>query len=299
MDVGTNSIKLLVAKGSRGRMSVIADIVSVCRLGEGSLEAGALSREAMERSAAAMKELSEAAMDLGAREIAAVGTQALRAARNADEFIRLVQTGCGVNIRVISGDEEALLSFRAALSSCRETPPGGILVFDVGGGSSEAIYGRGFAERRHSMPVGALSLHGKFFASLSGAVPDGILAEAGGYVSSVAEKSGFLRGADFGNDFRCLGVGGTAVTLASVYLRGGDGIDGTVLGRTEIDRQIAMYARAGAGSRRKIRGLPPERADIVLPGACIVKELMKMASRDELAVCCRGLRHGLMESLIK
>jgi exopolyphosphatase/guanosine-5'-triphosphate,3'-diphosphate pyrophosphatase len=300
MDVGTNSIKLLVAKASFGPLSVIADIVSVCRLGEGLEETGVLSPAAMERSAAAIEEMSGAARGFGAGEITAVGTQALRAARNADEFIRLARVECGVEIRVISGDEEALLSFMAVRSAMREDPPCGIIVFDVGGGSSEAIYGRDSAERRLSIPVGALSLRARFFAPSAGAVSDRATDEAGSYVSSVARGAGFAPDADLGNEYKCFGVGGTATTLASVFLKGDwDGVDGTVLGRSEIDRQIAMYARADAESRRKIEGLPPDRADIILPGACIVKELMKMASRDELVVSCRGLRHGLMESQIE
>jgi len=291
IDVGTNSIKLLVARSDRGFMSVVADAVTVCRLGEGTDETGLLSREAMVRSAAVMKEMACEARRLGVADITAVGTQALRGARNRDEFIAMAESACGVKIRVIEGEEEAGLSFRAASSLVDEKSSGGdIIVLDVGGGSSEIVFGGGGTiTGRHSVPVGALSLYKKFFET-AGAVSGETITNAGRYAASAFRTSG-VGNADITAGSPCFGVGGTVAAVASV-------MRGSVISADEIDRQIALYASVGVESRKKIPGLPPQRADIILPGACIVRELMKIIPLGEIVFCERGLRHGLMAEML-
>jgi exopolyphosphatase/guanosine-5'-triphosphate,3'-diphosphate pyrophosphatase len=300
IDVGTNSIKLCVARLERGQLFVLADIVSVTRLGEGTAETGLLAPEAMERSKGALYEMADTALRLGADEIISVGTQALRAARNRGEFIAAVESECGFKIMVISGEEEAELSFRAVRSLAAGKTPGGALVFDVGGGSSETVFGRGsLLERRLSIPTGALSLYKKFFAAPDGVVSGGVIEEAGRYVRSVAAQSGLEGSLGFGASPSCFGVGGAVTALASVFLgQALRGVSGAVLSMAEIDRQIEMYASTDIASRRKIRGLPPDRVDIVLPGACIVKSLMEITARSEMIVCGRGIRHALLEETL-
>lgn len=295
IDVGTNSTKLLVARFGAGDMEVLSDVVTVTRLGGGDGD-GKLSPAAMERTTTVIGEMCREARRLGAGTIAAVGTQALRSAGNRGDFIRMVEAVCGVVVRVISGEEEAELSFRAA-SPFTETL-GRAIVFDVGGGSSEIILGRaGSMERRASVPVGALSLQKKFFAETGGGVSSRAINDAARHISGELPREFF----DSGPVGRCVGVGGTVITLASVAAfadgRGGAPADGAILSAAELDRQIAMYASMDSVERTRIPGLPRERADIILPGAMIVKSLMNMARRDELAVCGRGLRHGLIEMM--
>ena len=95
----------------------------------------------------------------------------------------------------------------------------------------------------------------------------------------------------------CVGIGGTITTLAAVSLaRSGEGagVEGVTLDVSEIDRQIITYAQTDISTRKKIPGLPVERADVILPGACIVKSFMSMSGSGEIIVCDRGLRHGVM-----
>ncbi|MDR2780789.1 MAG: hypothetical protein LBB28_06660, partial [Synergistaceae bacterium] len=217
MDVGTNSVKLFVVEFSSGRETTLADEVVITRLGEGSEETGELSWTAMERTAGVIGGMARNALALGVREITAVGTQALRTARNAGEFIHFVQSRCGVNIRVISGGEEAEMSFMAAAGAI----PGHIgerLVLDVGGGSSELAYGHpDHLTYRTSVPVGALSLHRKFFREIPGGGPvrSEILNAARQFVMNAAENR-FSAG-QYGAA-PCVGVGGAVTTLASVFL---------------------------------------------------------------------------------
>jgi exopolyphosphatase/guanosine-5'-triphosphate,3'-diphosphate pyrophosphatase len=299
LDVGTNSVKLLAAKfentGANLSMETLADTVIISRLGDGSAETGVLSRKAMERTVAAMSELCAEARRLGANDITTVGTEALRRASNADEFINMAEDACGVRLRVISGEEEAELSFAAAVN---DNPDGNILVFDVGGGSSEVVSGHGgVLVCRRSVPVGALSLYKKFFVSPDGVVSDDVLYEAGRYINKALAEAGVPRDFDFGNVSSCVGIGGTITTLAAVSAgQSGKGQHpgGVTLDKSEICRQIIMYASTDLETRKKVPGLPTERADIILPGACIVRSLMSMSGQDRIIVCRCGLRHGIM-----
>jgi len=301
IDVGTNSVKLLVAKFGNNHagsdMETLADIVVVSRLGGGSADNGVLSREAMERTAAVISDLRAEARKLGADNITAVGTHALRTASNAGDFISMAENACGVSVRVISEEEEAELSFEAAISCVGDNFGGEILVLDVGGGSSEIVMGRGGAIMcRRSVPVGALSLFKKIFVTRDGVISDNLLNEAGRHVNAAFNESFIPRDFDFRNVSSCAGIGGTITTLAAVSAaRSGEArVGGMELDISEIERQIIMYASTDMETRKKIPGLPADRADIILPGACIVKSFMRMSSLDKIIACDRGLRHGVM-----
>jgi exopolyphosphatase/guanosine-5'-triphosphate,3'-diphosphate pyrophosphatase len=253
----------------------------------------------MERTALVIEDMAGNAFALGADKITAVGTQAMRHARNAGEFVLFVISRCGVEIRVISGEEEAETSFLAALTIPEYA--GECLVLDVGGGSSELALGSpaGLAYRC-SVPAGALSLHRRFFRDIACGGPVGreVLNEARRFVKKAAENCGFTIRLSAA---RCVGIGGTVTALASVFLglceaeRGR--ADGSVLTAFEIERQIALYASMDSDGRKKIKGMTAGRSDIVLPGACAVKALMDIGGMKSLTVSGRGLRHGLMAKI--
>lgn len=301
IDVGTNSVKLLVMDASDMSSSPAVDRVDIVRLGDGASVRRLLSEDAMARAVAAIREMAKTARSLGAEEIAAVGTQALRSAKNAPEFISRVKSACGIDIIIISGEQEARLSFEGAVSSGM----GGasrVCVLDVGGGSSEAVTGdqRGYRSSV-SVPLGALSLHGEHFSrgGASDLIGDAVLARARAHVRNMLAESEM-------NCIRtpgvyCVGVGGTITTLASVMLEldrhEPSRLAGAELSRFEIDRQIALYAATPMSERASIKGLSPKRADIILSGACIVAELLAFWGADSLAVSVRGLRYGVMKKL--
>ena len=300
IDVGTNSIKLLVISSDEGGASVLCDLVEVVRLGEGTAASGRLQETAMVRAQGVICEMAQGARAFGADEIVAVGTQAMREAGNARDFIERVRDACDVEIRLISGEEEAELSFGAAISSfadlAEESPA---CVFDVGGGSSEIIVGdeRGIRSRR-SLPIGALALHGEFFKNFD-LVSEKALVAARTRVRSLLAESGLDRSDR--HDSLCIGVGGTITTLASVMLEldpyEPKAISGAKLSVPEVERQIALYASTPLGERPSIRGLDPKRADIILAGACIVCELLLFKGAGYLAVSDRGLRYGAMKKI--
>ena len=141
IDIGTNSIKLYVAeRASDGSLASVVDKNNIARLGEGMGDTGILQSEAIQRNARAVADFAELARATGAKEIVAVGTMALRTAKNAVDFVSAVQDLSGVDLRVIPGEEEAELAYLAVLSGIGASA-GRLAVCDVGGGSTEFILG--------------------------------------------------------------------------------------------------------------------------------------------------------------
>ena len=292
IDVGTNSVKLHVGERHTGdTWRTVLDRAEVTRLGQGLRETGSLQPEPLRRTADAIVGMVEEARAAGAAEIAAVATAGMRQAENSAELVEAVRDRCGVGIEVISGEEEARLAYRAATSQL-DVGHGSLVVFDTGGGSTEFTFGRpGKVEERFSLDVGAAPYTERF--GLDGVVLDDALAEA---LEAIAADLAPLDGRH--RPAALVGLGGALTNLAAV--RHGlaeydsDVVQGTVLDRAEVDRQIELYRTRTADERREITGLQPARAEVILAGACIVRTVLDKLRCDELTVSDRGLRHGLL-----
>src|SRR3954447_651589 len=153
IDVGTNSVKLHVAERLDDGWRAVADRVVITRLGEGLAESGRLGEEPIRRTVAAISELADGARRQGAEAIVAVGTAGLRQAANAGELLEIARALASVEVEVISGEEEARLSFLAA-TSVLDVGGGRLGVFEVGGGSSQFTFG----EERFSLALGAVAV---------------------------------------------------------------------------------------------------------------------------------------------
>jgi len=292
IDVGTNSVKLHVGeRRADGSWQTVADRAEVTRLGEGLQDTGSLQPEPLRRTAEAVVGMVEEARREGAAEIAAVATAGMRLAENSTELVEAVRERCGVGIEVISGEEEARLAYLAATSALdvgRES----LVVFDTGGGSSEFTFGRAArVEERFSADVGAARYTERF--GLDGVVSDD---EIGWALQAIADDLARLDGRQ--PPAALIGLGGALTNLAAVRHRlatyDPDVVQGTVLDRAEIDRQIDLYRSRTAERRREIVGLQPARAEVILAGACIVRTVLDKLHCDELTVSDRGLRHGLL-----
>jgi exopolyphosphatase/guanosine-5'-triphosphate,3'-diphosphate pyrophosphatase len=233
----------------------------------------------------------EEARRAGAAEIAAVATAGMRLAENSAELIEAVRERCGVGIEVIAGEEECRLAYLAATSAL-DVGQESLVVFDTGGGSTEFTFGRaGRVEERFSVDVGAARYTERF--DLGGVVSDAAIALAlQAIAADLAQLDGRQRPAAL------VGLGGALTNIAAVRHRlasyDPDVVQGTVLDRTEIDRQIDLYRSRTAEQRRTIVGLQQARAEVILAGACIVRTVLDKLHCDELTVSDRGLRHGLL-----
>jgi exopolyphosphatase/guanosine-5'-triphosphate,3'-diphosphate pyrophosphatase len=291
IDVGTNSVKFHVGeRGKAGGWRTIVDRAVVTRLGDGLQQTSQLGPEPMARTVEAIAGMAEEARQQRVGAVAAVGTAGLRAAANSADFVRAVEAQCGVVVDVISGEDEARLAYRAATTGLRVQ--GSSVVFDTGGGSSQFTFGHeGRVDERFSVPVGAVRFTEQF--GLDGVVSEDVLGAA---LAAIATDLDRLDGR--ARPETLLAMGGAVTNLAAVKhgLAEYDAqiVQGTVLDRAEVDRQIELFRSRNTAERRSVVGLQPERAEIILAGACIVRTVLDKLGKDSLTVSDRGLRFGVL-----
>jgi exopolyphosphatase/guanosine-5'-triphosphate,3'-diphosphate pyrophosphatase len=230
------------------------------------------------------------AKTLGVRAIAAVGTEALRQATNSLRVRADVKAATGVRIRVIPGDEEGRLAYLAVKHGVG-LEHGELVVFDTGGGSSQFTFGEGArVDERFSVPVGAVRFTEQF--GLDHKVDRATVDDA---MAAIAAALGRLDGRPAPS--LLVGMGGAITNITAVKhglaTYDPNVVQGTVLDRAEIDRQIELYRSLDADGRRSIVGLQPKRAEVILAGACVVRTVMEKLGQESLVVSDRGLRHGL------
>jgi exopolyphosphatase/guanosine-5'-triphosphate,3'-diphosphate pyrophosphatase len=292
IDVGTNSVKLHVGeRDGDGVWRTVVDRSEITRLGEGMEGTGQLQPEPLARTADAIVTLAAEAAADEAVAVAAVGTAALRIASNSDALVDAVRGRAGIELEIIPGKEEARLGYVAAVSGL-ELGSGSLVVFETGGGSSQFTFGRGRRIRdQFSVDVGAVALTSRF--GLDHAVAEPVVAQA---LEAVAADLATLDGRPAPDAL--VALGGAVTNLAAVKhelaVYDAAVVQGTVLDRAEIDRQIALYAARSADERRTIAGLQPKRAEVILAGACIVRTVLEKLGCESLVVSDRGLRHGLI-----
>jgi exopolyphosphatase / guanosine-5'-triphosphate,3'-diphosphate pyrophosphatase len=292
IDVGTNSVKFHVGeRQADGSWHTIADRAEITRLGEGLDEDGRLHEAPIERTAAAIAAMADEARQDGAEEIAAVGTAGLRIATNSAELLDTVRDLCGVEIEVISAEEEARLAALAAISALG-IARGSFVVFDTGGGSSQFTFGHGTSvDERFSVDVGSVRFTERF--GLEGVVSADALHRA---CEAISAELGGLDDRQVPDAL--VGMGGAVTNLAAVKhglaTYDPDIVQGTVLDRGELDRQIELYRTQTVDERRSVVGLQPKRADVILAGACIVRTVLEKLDSESLTVSDRALRHGLL-----
>ena len=292
IDVGTNSIKFHVGERDRdGRWRRVVDRAEMTRLGEGLEKRGEISPAALERTTSAIGDMVDEARRNGALALAAVGTAGLRIARNSDDAVAAIATATGVTVQVISGEEEGRLAYLAAKDALGLADRA-LVVFDTGGGSSQFTVGTGpQVDERFSVDVGAVRYTERF--GLAGEVSPQVLQEA---LAAIAADLSRIDGLPVPDAL--VGMGGAITNITAVAHELADYdpdiVQGSVIERTEVERQIELYRTCDTETRRAIVGLQPKRADVILAGACIVRTVMDKLDQDRLTVSDRGLRHGVL-----
>jgi exopolyphosphatase/guanosine-5'-triphosphate,3'-diphosphate pyrophosphatase len=292
VDVGTNSVKFHVGeRAADGSWHTVVDRAELTRLGEGLEANGEIGSEAIDRTAAAISAMAAEAKTLGVLAVAAVGTAALRIARNRYDVVAAIRRQTGVTIDVISGEEESRLAFLAVQAGVG-LGKGSLAVFDTGGGSTQFTFGRDArVEERFSVDVGAVRYTERF--GLASAVSRDVLRTALAAISADLSRIDGRPQPDV-----LVAMGGTVTNITAVKHRlatyDPDVVQGSVLRRAEIDRQIELYSERDAEARRSIVGLQPKRADVILAGALIVRAVMEKLGVERFTVSDRSLRHGLI-----
>ncbi len=296
IDVGSNSIRCLIAeRGEDGHLQVIDDLKDQPRLARGLSSTGVLAADSMERAVQSLGRMVQAAERRGAARLALVATAAVRDAANGAEFAERVKRELGIPLEVIDGETEARLAF---LSVSEHFPigRGRAVVADIGGGSLELVLAvGGLVDRVVSLPFGAVRLTEQYLAG-TGHAGEGVRRLR----SAVRQK---LRRAVPSREWaaaKLFGSGGTFTNLARIAAareRGTvppGGIHGSSVTLPELQRILEWLAATSVEERRKVKGLNPERSDIIVAGLAVAAEVLEVFDASKVTVSAFGLREGLL-----
>jgi exopolyphosphatase/guanosine-5'-triphosphate,3'-diphosphate pyrophosphatase len=306
IDIGTNSVLLLVAELRDGAVVPVLERATITRLGRGVDSTRTFDPAAVEATLACLAEYAEEIRRAGAARVDVVGTSAMRDARGGEELRDRAAALLGVAPRVISGNEEAELTFAGALSGLDIEGPA--LVFDLGGGSTELIRGSvsagGAAElaRAVSLDVGSVRLTERCLAS-DPPRPDEI-AEVRRTARAQLDAALITLGAPE-PAAEIVGVAGTVTTLAA-YVLGVTPYDptrvhGARISADAIARSALELAAMSVAQRRALPTIEPKRADVIVAGAVVTDEILTWArpfTRGDLVISDRGVRWGLAARLL-
>ena len=299
IDIGTNTILCLIAElKSDGGFDVIDDLAEITRLGQGVDREGRISSEGEERSLQVLRRYLERCRRLNVEEIVAVGTSALRDARNSAEVRARFKEQFGFEVRVISGNEEAAYSFLAVQKGLALAGQE-LLVVDVGGGSTEFIRGNAAGvSQAVSINIGTVRLTEQFLHS------DPVRKDECEKMIRVIKKE-LARLPDQwlkdGPALTLVGIAGTFTTLSAVerkllcYVHAE--VHGSRLTLSEVRRQVALFQGKTIEERKAIPGLEPRRADVMLAGATLIERIMTAFHSERVIVSDQGVRYGLLHEL--
>lgn len=284
MDVGTNSTRLLITEIGESPCPVqLYQAINTTRIGEGMANNhGLLTPVAIQRTVQALMEFSAIAAKFSVDKLRVVATAAVRDALNGRELVELAQAKAGLEVKVISGEQEARLSYLGVIKGLAEVPPAAVVI-DVGGGSTEFIWPSGEGRLAvESVPIGAVR------ATEAELNEQQISLMLGKVLSRVAKA----------RPQKVIGVGGTATTLAAMNLGlelyDAAQVHGYSLKKVEVNSWHRKLSAASPDQRKLIPGLQPQRADIILAGVTIMKIILDKLGLEQLMVSETDLLWGLI-----
>lgn len=290
IDIGTNTVLLLVAQPRSNTFQPVVERSEITRLGRGVDRSGKLDEEAITETVAVVAKFAQEARSLGASQIACTTTSAARDAANGQEFLRRVEKEAQVLPEIISGDLEAQLSYESATRDLGNDSP--LVVVDIGGGSTEFVYGQGSTiSFRKSLDIGSVRLTEKFIKNDP---------------PSIAERNEMQRFIDKAlmalpmpePEFQLVGIAGTVTTVYAVAneIDPYDAQKVHLAKMTEetVRREGMRYFRLPLEKRLQLKGMPSKRADVIAAGTLILERVMVRLLALDLVVSDRGIRWGLL-----
>ena len=291
VDLGTNTTRLLVADVVDGRVDELLRRTEITRLGEGVDQRRRLLPLPIARVRNVLADYRRELELLGAERTLAIATSAIRDAENGEAFLGEVEWSYGFTTRLLSGEEEGLLTFRGATSG--RTLAEDTLVVDLGGGSTELVAGDDDGVQfHHSLDIGAVRLTERFLASDPPEQPE---------LDDCARAVRSLLAERVPDDVRvrvarAIGVAGTTTTLAALHLElpeyDRERVDGHRLSRDAIEEQLGRLASLPLAERREVPALEPERAPVIVAGAVILREVVDYFGLREIEVSERDILDG-------
>lgn len=278
LELGTNTFKYVVGSSA----VIVLDRALPLRLGASLHSTGGISEEV---AAQAINQIKFTLHEIEAykpQEIVCVGAMTLRMAYNASEFIKRVKEETGLQMKVLSGDREAGLAFKAANLDGMVT--GNKAVLDVGGGSAELAFGSDRVEYSYSLSLGAVLLTDKFVDSDP---PSKSSLEAmRAYIHRTLKQN--IRGVE---SSAIIVIGGTARNLANISGK-------TTMSREELQELYDFLKSKPLDERKQIQGLDPGRADIIIAGGLLIMEVLDVLGLDRFSACEKGVRHAILAEVL-
>ena len=300
IDIGTNTLLLLVAEiRHRDGHLQLAPIHEACefgRLGQGLDATGVLDPSAVARSLDIVRSYRATMDRLGVVAVRAVGTQALREADNATDFVTPAEDLLGSPIEVIAGDDEARLVYRAVAEGLPRLRGERFIIADVGGGSTEIITsssdGADIASYI-SVPIGSVRMHERHLHD-----DPPTTAQVAALMDDIDRS---LSGLSWPTGARLVGSAGTATTIASMALLledyDGERVQGHTMTRAAVEGQFERLLALSVAERCELPGLPRQRADVIDAGVAIFVRLLRHLATDEFVINDRGVRWGVAHEL--
>jgi exopolyphosphatase/guanosine-5'-triphosphate,3'-diphosphate pyrophosphatase len=302
IDIGTNSVKLLVAEVNRSAIHPLTETSKQTRLGRGFYTSHELQPSAIAHTAEAVAEFAEQARTKGAADLQIIATSAARDAKNPEDLLRAIRKLTGLETRVISGEQEAEWVYRGVTSD-PQLRGEQLLILDVGGGSSEFILGdHGHHSYRQSFQLGAVRLLERLRPSDPPSLSD--LANCRQWLQDFFDReiapplearlAGQAR-----QRSQLVGTGGTVTVLARMEHQMEVGFDrerleGTRLTRSRVLDYMVRLWGCSVEARKRIPGLPASRADVIIMGVAIYEAVLQHFRFEDLYVSTRGLRFGAL-----
>jgi exopolyphosphatase/guanosine-5'-triphosphate,3'-diphosphate pyrophosphatase len=297
IDVGTNSVKLLVGDIKDGFITPVFEDSKQTRLGAGLYTEHRLQPEAIAKTAQAIADYAMQARQQGAQTVLIIATSATRDARNADELLNAIKQEANLPVRILSGDEEAEWVFGGVMTDSRFATES-VFIIDVGGGSTEIILG----DNKHKNWSGSFNIGAvRLLEQLKLSDPPGPAALQtcreslrSFFVNDAVPKIGSAVHQS-GKKIQLIGVGGTATILARVEQQidsfDRDRIESTRVPLSRLQKDLESLWQKTLAERQKMVGIPPKRADVILTGMAIYEAIMTQFGFDEVRISTRGLRY--------
>lgn len=305
MDIGSNTIRLLIADVKDKRIEHVLYKRKITRLADGVNQTGRLRDENVGASSAVLREFSSIISEYKVKGISAIATSALREASNSEIFIKRVFADTGIPIKVISGEKEAELILKGVFSSIPNFLPltsHFSLIIDIGGGSTEWILCKNNQlVDMGSIPIGVIKLNSSFIKTDPIAEAD--IIELKKCIVSLLDNLKLRIGQYIDKDTCLIGTAGTFTTLASIdlkleaYSREKVHLHRIPLSRLrDINNKLVELPLI---ERKKVKGLEPERADLIIPGIQFTINIMECFEFDELIVSEHGLLEGVLLETVR
>lgn len=305
IDIGSYTTRMLVAEftGYPHLFRALARKRVYTHLAEGftGTGKGGLTDDAVERTAKALKNFVVSAKKLGVDEFCAVATGAARRASNKRFFLNSVNNKSGIDVKIISGEREALLTRRGVIYGSGNIEPDSHVIFDLGGATTEFIWGEEKDLQINSLPIGALVLTQGYLNS--DPPEDKMIRVLSTEIDSILAR-GLLKGKKRVNNIRLTGSGGTATTLAAIINRFGvreiapERINGLIIERNQIEKFFNNIKSMPISKRQKIKGMETGRAGVIIAGTLAVSRIMQFFNAEELTVSYSDILEGVLISYI-